>query len=110
MQRWGYLPRLCLSTLAIFGSAQLSRRLSSQVNHCPDAISLCGSGGGTTTGWLVVAGEHNQDHDHRNGASFNTRIVQRLFRIYGANFYHGETTKVTLALVKGDKGWQIATE
>ena len=42
--------------------------------------------------------------------SFNTWDRSTLISKYGANFYHGEPTKVTLALLKGDKGWQIATE
>ena len=39
---------------------------------------------------------------------FNTWDRSTLISKYGADFYHGEPTKVTLALVKGEKGWQIA--
>jgi hypothetical protein len=42
--------------------------------------------------------------------SFNTWDRSTLIQKYGANFYHGEPTKVTLAVMKSDKGWQIATE
>jgi hypothetical protein len=42
--------------------------------------------------------------------SFNTWDRATLIRKYGANFYHGQPTKVTLALVKTERGWQIATE
>ncbi|MBZ5719431.1 MAG: hypothetical protein LAO03_03530 [Acidobacteriia bacterium] len=42
--------------------------------------------------------------------SFNTWDRATLIQKHGANFYHGEPTKVTLALMKTDKGWQIATE
>ncbi|HET7442413.1 MAG TPA: hypothetical protein VFJ47_14010 [Terriglobales bacterium] len=41
---------------------------------------------------------------------FNTWDRATLISKYGANFYHGEPTRVALALVKGDKGWQIAVE
>ena len=39
--------------------------------------------------------------------SFNTWDRSTLIDKYGANFYHGDATKVTIALMKGDKGWQI---
>ena len=42
--------------------------------------------------------------------SFNTWDRATLIQKYGANFYHGEPTKATVTLVRGDKGWQIATE
>jgi len=42
--------------------------------------------------------------------SFNTWDRSTLIDKYGANFYHGEPTKVTIALIKGDKGWQIPFE
>ena len=42
--------------------------------------------------------------------SFSTWDRATLIQKHGANFYHGEATKVTLALAKNDKGWQIATE
>ena len=41
---------------------------------------------------------------------FNTCERGTLISKYGADFYHGEPTKMTLALLKGAKGWQIATE
>jgi len=41
---------------------------------------------------------------------FNTWDRATLIQKYGANFYRGEPTKVTLAVMKTDKGWQIATE
>jgi hypothetical protein len=41
---------------------------------------------------------------------FNTWDRATLIQKHGANFYHGDPTKVTLALMKTDKGWQIATE
>ena len=41
---------------------------------------------------------------------FNTWDRATLIQKYGAAFYHGDPTKVTLALVKTDKGWQIATD
>lgn len=41
---------------------------------------------------------------------FSTWDRAMLIQKYGANFYHGDPTKVTLALTKGDKGWQVATE
>lgn len=41
---------------------------------------------------------------------FNTWDRATLISKYGANFYHGDPTSVTLTLDKGDKGWQIATE
>lgn len=43
--------------------------------------------------------------------SFNTWDRATLIEKYGANFYHGDPTKVVLALVKTDKGgWQVAIE
>jgi len=42
--------------------------------------------------------------------SFNTWDRATLIQKHGANFYHDAPTKVTLALDKTDKGWQIATE
>ena len=41
---------------------------------------------------------------------FNTWDRAILIQKHGANFYHGDPTKVTLALMKSDKGWQIAVE
>ncbi len=41
---------------------------------------------------------------------FNTWDRSTLISKYGAAFYHGEPTKVTLALTKGDNGWQVASE
>lgn len=42
--------------------------------------------------------------------SFNTWDRSTLIQKYGANFYHGDPTRVSLALMKGDKGWDIAIE
>ena len=42
--------------------------------------------------------------------SFNTWDRATLIQKHGANFYHAEPTRVSLALTKGDTGWQIATE
>jgi len=42
--------------------------------------------------------------------SFNTWDRATLIQKYGANFYHGDPTRVTLALIKGDKGWQVAID
>ncbi len=42
--------------------------------------------------------------------AFNTWDRSTLIDKYGAHFYHAAPTKVALALVKTDKGWQIATE
>ncbi|HZP63995.1 MAG TPA: hypothetical protein VFB28_11315 [Terriglobales bacterium] len=43
--------------------------------------------------------------------SFNTWDRSTLIDKYGANFYHGAPTEVTLALAKADSGeWQVATE
>ncbi len=41
---------------------------------------------------------------------FNTWDRSALIDKYGANFYHAAPTKVTVALVKTDKGWQVSTE
>ena len=41
---------------------------------------------------------------------FNTWDRSTLIEKYGANFYHTAPTKVTVALVKTDKGWQVSTE
>ena len=41
---------------------------------------------------------------------FNTWDRATLIQKYGANFYHGDPTRVTLAVVKTDSGWQIAVE
>ncbi len=41
---------------------------------------------------------------------FNTWDRSTLIEKYGADFYHGDPTKITVAMVKTDKGWQIATE
>lgn len=41
---------------------------------------------------------------------FNTWDRSLLIQKYGADFYHGEPTKVTLSMTKADNGWQIATE
>lgn len=42
--------------------------------------------------------------------SFNTWDRATLIQKYGANFYHGEATKASVTLARGDKGWQVATE
>jgi len=42
--------------------------------------------------------------------AFNTWDRSTLIDKYGAHFYHEAPTKVTLALMKTDKGWQVATE
>ena len=41
---------------------------------------------------------------------FNTWDRATLISKYGANFYHAEPTRVAIALVKADRGWQIALE
>jgi len=41
---------------------------------------------------------------------FNTWDRSILIQKYGADFYHGDATKVTLALTKSDNGWQVANE
>jgi hypothetical protein len=42
--------------------------------------------------------------------AFNTWDRSTLIDKYGAHFYHAAPTKVAVALMKTDKGWQIATE
>jgi hypothetical protein len=42
--------------------------------------------------------------------SFNTWDRATLIQKYGANFYHGDPTSVRLAVVKGDKGWDVSME
>ena len=42
--------------------------------------------------------------------AFNTWDRQTLIDKYGANFYHEAPARVALALMKGDKGWQVSTE
>ncbi len=42
--------------------------------------------------------------------AFNTWDRSTLIDKYGAHFYHDAPTKVTVALIKTDKGWQLATE
>ena len=42
--------------------------------------------------------------------AFNTWDRSALIDKYGANFYHAAPTKVAVAMIKTDKGWQIATE
>jgi len=42
--------------------------------------------------------------------SFNTWDRSRLISKYGAQFYHGEPTRVAMSFTKADNGWQIATE
>jgi hypothetical protein len=42
--------------------------------------------------------------------SFNTWDRATLIQKYGANFYHAEPTSASITLVRGDKGWQVATE
>ena len=42
--------------------------------------------------------------------AFNTWERTTLIDKYGANFYHGAPTKVVVALVKIDKGWEVATD
>jgi hypothetical protein len=41
---------------------------------------------------------------------FNTWDRAILIQKYGADFYHADPTRVTLAMMKGDKGWQISNE
>lgn len=41
---------------------------------------------------------------------FNTWDRSTLIDKYGAHFYHEAPSKVALALMKTDKGWQVATE
>jgi hypothetical protein len=42
--------------------------------------------------------------------AFNTWDRATLIEKYGANFYHHDATKITVAMVKTDKGWQVSTE
>jgi hypothetical protein len=42
--------------------------------------------------------------------AFNTWDRSTLINKYGAHFYHEAATKVVLALMKTDRGWQVATE
>lgn len=42
--------------------------------------------------------------------AFNTWDRSTLIERYGANFYHADPTKITVAMVKTDKGWQVSTE
>lgn len=42
--------------------------------------------------------------------AFNTWDRSTLIEKYGANFYHADPTRITIAMVKTDKGWQISTE
>ena len=42
--------------------------------------------------------------------AFNTWDRSTLIDKYGAHFYHDAPSKVTIALMKTDRGWQIATE
>jgi hypothetical protein len=42
--------------------------------------------------------------------AFNTWDRSTLINKYGAHFYHEPPTKVAVALMKTDRGWQIATE
>jgi hypothetical protein len=41
---------------------------------------------------------------------FNTWDRSILIQKYGADFYHGDPTKVTLSMTKTDNGWQISPE
>jgi len=41
---------------------------------------------------------------------FSTYERSILIDKYGANFYHADPTKVVVALVKTDKGWEVSTE
>lgn len=41
---------------------------------------------------------------------FNTWDRATLIQKYGVNFYHAEPTRASVTLVRGDKGWQVATE
>ena len=41
---------------------------------------------------------------------FNTWDRATLIQKYGADFYRGDPTRVTLSMMKGDNGWQIANE
>lgn len=42
--------------------------------------------------------------------AFNTWDRSTLIDKYGANFYHKDPVKVTVLLVKGNKGWEISNE
>ena len=42
--------------------------------------------------------------------TFNTWDRSTLIEKYGANFYHADPTRITVAMVKTDKGWQVSTE
>jgi Holliday junction resolvase-like predicted endonuclease len=42
--------------------------------------------------------------------SFNTWDRSQLIDKYGANYYHGEPTKVTVLIVKGENGWTVPKE
>jgi len=41
---------------------------------------------------------------------FNTWDRSILIQKYGADFYHGDPTRVTLSMTKADNGWQISPE
>jgi hypothetical protein len=42
--------------------------------------------------------------------AFNTWDRSTLIDKYGANFYHAAPAKVTVLMVRGDKGWEISNE
>jgi len=64
-----------------------------------------------TWNWKTTALGELLDASGPTVKSFNTWDRSTLIDKYGANFYHGPATEVTLALAKSDNGeWQVATE
>ena len=53
------------------------------------------------TVWRLGKGDGRVKNELRAGFIINK---------YGAHFYHEAPTKVVLALMKTDRGWQVATE
>ena len=62
--------------------------------------------------WKWVPNQLGDDFDAggERVRSFNTWDRATLIEKYGADFYHGDPARASVSLMRGDKGWKIATE
>ncbi len=78
-----------------------------------NAITMTATGRATVEyTWQWVTNQLGKDFDASGPAvkSFNTWDRATLIDKHGANFYQDGTKKVIIAVVRSDRGWQLATD
>lgn len=78
-----------------------------------DKITMIGPGKAAVEyswNWVTTKGGDLLDASGPAVKAFNTWDRSKLIDKYGAAFYHGGPTKVTVLVVSTDKGWQLSKE